>query len=387
MPLLILYFNYCYVIIVTGGKKMNFKEKYDNIIDYIEKNIKLSKKEIIKGVVNEFAMGNKMLLINAFQFIADISMSEYIKRRQLLYILKYKISHKCSIEQAAFDYGYSNAQNYIRDFKSCFGVTPKQMTDKALKNEKPLYIETIVMRKDVDDELTNTLKKDEKKVFGLTSSQLINIRKAMEFQALFGWTDEEADFAYQLSERINLDLEDVYYFIDDYLSHEDWVKKRYKEVKIENLAEICIRLGISVCAGLEIALDIDSSSFSREFKEYKDIPKEFWELMSNLDDLNVLFDFEQFPSLALSIIVKMQEEDISLSEVKDVFEFIDVYGGDIDERIHDYKYGYDDDFEDELDMRTLLDYFEVDSTYTNEFLGIDPEGKYKKDFLDNDEDE
>lgn len=366
---------------------MNFKEKYDNIIDYIEKNIKLSKKEIIKGVVNEFAMGNKMLLINAFQFIADISMSEYIKRRQLLYILEYKINHKCSIEQAAFDYGYSNAQNYIRDFKSSFGVTPKQMTDKAIKNEKPLYIETIVMRKDVEYELTNILKKDEKKVFGLPSSQLSNIRKAMEFQALFGWTDEEADFAYQLSERINLDLEDVYYFIDDYLSHEDWVKKRYKEVKIENLAEICIRLGKSVCAGLEIALDIDSSySYSREFKEYKDIPKEFWELMSNLDDLNVLFDFEQFPSLALSIIVKMQKEGISLNEVKDVFEFIDMYE-DIDEGIHSYKYGDDDFDDDEPDMRTLLDYCEVDSTYTNEFLCIDPEGKYKKDFLDNDEDE
>lgn len=361
---------------------MNFKERYDNIIDFIEENIKLSKSEIIKMIVNKFAMGNRLMLMNAFQFIADISMSEYIKRRQLFYILEYIKNHECSIEQAVFDYGYSSAQNYIRDFKSCFGVTPKQMTEDDSNNEKPLFIETVLMRKDVDEELANTLKKDERCIFGIPSSRLSNIRKAIEFQAVFGWTDKEADFAYQLSERINLKFEDVCFFVDDYFFHEDWVKERYNEVKIDKLAEVCIRLDKTVCEGLRIVQDIDSYG---KYSEYKDIPKEFWDIMSNLDDLDVLFDYEEHPSCVLSVIVKMQEEGISLNEVKEVLEYIQIYE-DIDDGIHCYKYGFDD-YYDEYSESIDLEYLEIDSTYTNDFLGIDPEGKYNEDFFDFDEDE
>ena len=88
---------------------MNFKNKFNSLIDFIEENIQLNNIELMQRIRDEFAFGEAAYLNHAFDYITGFRLKEYIVRRKLLHIWKYINDNSCTIENAALEFNYSAA--------------------------------------------------------------------------------------------------------------------------------------------------------------------------------------------------------------------------------------------------------------------------------------
>ena len=67
---------------------MNFKQRFDDIIAYIENNVCDNKKDIMDGILKEHVITTPSTLNGVFEFMTGMRLSEYITRRKLIKILE-----------------------------------------------------------------------------------------------------------------------------------------------------------------------------------------------------------------------------------------------------------------------------------------------------------
>lgn len=111
---------------------MTCMDKMNNALDYIELNIT---DEIDLNQVAREAYCSVDHFLRMFSFIAEISLSEYIRRRRLTLAAFDLLENGAKIIDVAVKYGYNSPAAFSRAFKGLHGISPNNIrnTDMTLK--------------------------------------------------------------------------------------------------------------------------------------------------------------------------------------------------------------------------------------------------------------
>ena len=76
---------------------MNFKNKYNNFIQEIEDAVD-RREDQIPELIAKRSGTNLRLLADAFQYITDMTLAQYIRQRRLVKSMQFKHNKDCSME-------------------------------------------------------------------------------------------------------------------------------------------------------------------------------------------------------------------------------------------------------------------------------------------------
>lgn len=340
---------------------MNFKQRFDDIITYIEDNIKKDKKSIMDGVRKRYS--SKINFV--FEFMTDTSLNEYITRRKLIKILEYKKDTQCSLEAAVEEFDYSQDSNYMKTFKKIFGTTVKGMTDEMYEYERmPKYTDVLLSRN--ADEVSEEAKMMmEHKVFDLPIPKVKSLKYIFELSDFYGFEEDDADLAYRLSEYLDDDLDDIFRFVFDYREYKAWMKKVHITEDDMNLAVIYLRANVTIREAVQIMNDLKKNALI-EIEDYRKIPVEFWTLYN---DSSLRIDIEI--SELWDKYSQLKKRNYKYNDIVAILNDI-AFADDIDDAIELYDFDIDMEQISLQYEREQMDALEVDvlSTYTDDFLGI-----------------
>ncbi len=353
---------------------MSFEKRFDEMIEFIEKNVKNDTTTIMESIKGTFSFWSPDVIAHAFEYITDMRLREYVARRRLIHTKKYKVETGCSIEMAAEEYGYSSETNFMKEFKKTFGTTVKMMPEEVYEEEKePMRLEKILQNR-VPSVGT-------KKVFDLPETQFERLRAAIALTEFYDMKKEDAEIAYQLTKDLEFGIEDIFAFCSDFFEHSYEVANRHPDVEVKNLAFLCLKLDKCVREGLEISRKMEAD---RLIEDYRTLPQEFWRTIA---DDTCPIDFELCPDLLLDVLDEMKSEGVSLSELGEVIDLLS-WGWEITEaieKIKDPDWFEDGDEDIEEAMQEEACWASVEATYTDDFLGISPSKKQRHKNDDDDE--
>ncbi len=108
---------------------MEWIERLNSAVNYIEENIKdtLNLEE-----VSRIACCSTYHFQRMFAYIADIPLSEYIRRRRMSLAAVDLQSGAEKVIDISLKYGYDSPTAFNRAFKSVHGISPSQAKKKAL---------------------------------------------------------------------------------------------------------------------------------------------------------------------------------------------------------------------------------------------------------------
>ena len=195
---------------------MTLQEKFDSIIDCIERLVYAGESDIPQALARESGF-NLRLLGDAFQFIADMTLIKYIRQRRLVRALSNRIEFDLPVEEVVSDAGFSDAAAFSKACKTEFDLTPIQITEDILKKYTPLSFAMVASGRDVDQMENDTLigtKNDT--ICGVSAQQFAEIKQVLELGAIYGLSDEEAEFVYRLATDRKLTLAKAAEFYDDF---------------------------------------------------------------------------------------------------------------------------------------------------------------------------
>ncbi|MCX7710164.1 MAG: helix-turn-helix domain-containing protein [Clostridia bacterium] len=104
--------------------KTNTLKRIENLIEYIEGNIK---NNITLEIAAEHTGISKYHLHRIFKAITDKSLMEYVRNRKLARSIKELINTDLKIIDIAAEYGFDYEQSYIRSFKNTFNISPAKV--------------------------------------------------------------------------------------------------------------------------------------------------------------------------------------------------------------------------------------------------------------------
>lgn len=187
---------------------MNFTEKYDQLINEIEEAVKANEEDISEKL-SKFYGTNTRHLAEAFQFISGVTLSQYIKQRRLIHAMHFKFDNDCSLETAAIKFGFPDAATMSKAFKSCFGVSPTQMSFAELNAQLPLTLEQI----SAENSLHSA---------GLRTADYApeTQEEIQELACAYQLSDSEAAFAYDLSKKRDISLDRAFALVKDFATQD-----------------------------------------------------------------------------------------------------------------------------------------------------------------------
>lgn len=107
---------------------MNAFERINEVINYIENNIT---EEIDYDKASKIACCPKNQFQRFFSYIAEITLSEYIRRRRLTLCAFELQQNKLKVVDVAFKYGYNSHTSFTRAFKDFHGLSPSKARNKS----------------------------------------------------------------------------------------------------------------------------------------------------------------------------------------------------------------------------------------------------------------
>lgn len=195
---------------------MTLQEKFDGIIADIERFVRAGEDDIPQALAKKTGL-NLRLLGDAFQFITDMTLIKYIRQRRLVYALLNRIEFNLPVEDIAEDAGFSDAAAFSKACKNEFDLTPIQITKDVLNEYPPLTFAMVTVGRDVDQMENDTLattKNDT--ICGVSTEQFAEIKQLLELSAIYGLSDDEAEFVYQLSQSCGITTAQGAEFYDDF---------------------------------------------------------------------------------------------------------------------------------------------------------------------------
>ena len=336
---------------------MNFKKQYDDLIDIIEKNIKKDSTQIMKLIQEYFSFYSPDMITHSFEFITGMRLKEYIIKRRLISVVEeYKNGKKLEVLTELF--GFPAVEYYRKSLKTHFGKTITEIEKEDYKHvAEALRLDRVLQFEEGELDL-------ERKIFDMPETEFTRIKQLINLTEFYGLDSQQSEIAFQLSKNLDFPVADVVGFCADYFEHDYHINKRYRDVNVQNLAFLCLRLNKSVREGLEMMLDIDEDF---TIADYRKIEDEVWQVLL---DNSYGFDYEKFPSLVISIVEKMKKSNVSLDSIQEIMERLE-WIEDVDEAIDfDWKdYQIDVDAYEQLQVMDQ-NQCEIEATYTNEFLGL-----------------
>lgn len=108
---------------------MEWNEKLQRIIDYVEDHLQRREEPIDENVVSDIAGCSFGFFQKVFSYMNGISFSEYIRSRKLTlagYDLK---STDLKVVDISYKYGYASPTSFTKAFQQFHGITPKEARD------------------------------------------------------------------------------------------------------------------------------------------------------------------------------------------------------------------------------------------------------------------
>lgn len=104
-------------------EKIAVRNSINNILDYIEDNIK---ENIMLDNIAEYAYISKFHLHRLFSAMTDKTLMKYIRQRKLSCSINLLLNTDLKIIDIANEFSFGSEQSYIRAFKNEFGITPSK---------------------------------------------------------------------------------------------------------------------------------------------------------------------------------------------------------------------------------------------------------------------
>jgi len=144
---------------------MKWIDRLTECVDYIENNLK---GKIDMNRLSEISCLSNFYFPRLFEAVADISLSEYIRRRRMTLAAKELLSGSKKIIDIAFDFDYSTPESFSRAFKSVHGISPSRLRrDNPTIKSYPKLIFTISIKGDSEMDY-KIIDKEEFKVLGVS---------------------------------------------------------------------------------------------------------------------------------------------------------------------------------------------------------------------------
>jgi len=110
-------------LILEGGSVVEWLARMNATLDYIENNLC---GEIDYSALEKVACCSAHTFFKMFSYVADVSLSEYIRRRRLTLAALDLQSGDAKVIDVALRYGYESPVSFARAFQGLHGVTPTQ---------------------------------------------------------------------------------------------------------------------------------------------------------------------------------------------------------------------------------------------------------------------
>ena len=193
---------------------MTLQEKFDSIIDCIERLVYAGENNIPQALARESGV-NLRLLGDAFQFIADMTLIKYIRQRRLVRALSNRIEFNLPVEEVVSDAGFSDAASFSKACKNEFDLSPIQITEDVLKKYTPLSFAIVASDRGVDHMENDALTTQNNTTNAVSAEQFAEIKQVLEISALYGFSDDESEFVYHMAKEFNLTIEDAAEFCEE----------------------------------------------------------------------------------------------------------------------------------------------------------------------------
>lgn len=323
---------------------MTLQEKFDSIIDCIERLVYAGESDIPQALARESGF-NLRLLGDAFQFIADMTLIKYIRQRRLVRALSNRIEFNLPVEEVVSDAGFSDAAAFSKACKNEFDLTPIQITEDVLKKYTPLSFAMVASGRDVDQMENDTLiatKNDT--ICGVSAQQFAEIKQVLELGAIYGLSDEEAEFVYRLATDRKLTLAKAAEFYDDFkLQIENG--SNIPSLDLFETAELACQYNLSYSEAQAIMYELGCHGYL----SIRNLPDGFFDIYFCEENDRRGWDVPYMCEIAETL----EEHEFSAADLDDMVDLASTYGISIIEAIEDYK-SYKNDWD--TSMRKLMHY-------------------------------
>lgn len=317
---------------------MTLKERFDSIITGIEELVGAGQHDIPE-ISQTVARNNGLdlrLLADAFRFMADMTLCEYIKQRLLICALDIKLECDLPVEDICENAGYSDAAAFSKACKKLFNLSPTQFTREMLSQHSPLFFERLVADKEADLLERDTLMTKEKEtICGVSVVQFADIKQVLELSAVYGFTDEESEAVYQLAQRCDIPIAQAAEFYDDFkLQLENG--SNVPGLDFYEMAELACKYSLSYSEAQSVLYMLEKNGYY----SIRELPEAFFDIYFSREN-------EQFAGWDVSFICEIAEEleahNMSADELEDVAFLAWMNGTDLLDAIANYK-KYEDSF-------------------------------------------
>lgn len=312
---------------------MTFREKYDGIIVEIENMVKERKQqreisEIIcaKNIIPSYTLGD------VFQFITGEGFISYIKKRRMIAALKYKVDNDKTLEATVEEFDYSDVPTFSKLCKRLFNLSPSEISEEFLSSMVPLKLEEILKEQN-NMEVQNIPVDNNTYFFGVPQEDYNKIKKAMELNSLYQFTDSQANLAYSLSEESGSSLEAAFEFLDELMIQEEPIYNLIGDLTITDEERqqffLCVNYDMSRNESMREIRVLRQNGI----KDIRRLSDEFWGIY--LGPVNQQEVFEINDIIALS--KKINQKKMSAEECNDFLMWAINCGYDIVDIIEDFE--------------------------------------------------
>lgn len=318
---------------------MTLKDRFDSIINEIEELVGSGQHditEITQTVARSHGLDLR-LLADAFRFMTDMTMGEYIKRRLVICALDIKLECELSVEDVCENAGYADAPAFSKACKKLFDYSPAQFTKQMLSKYPPLFFDHLIADKETDqlesEILTTT--QENNTICGVSVAQFVDIKQVLELSAIYGFTDEESEAVYQLAQRCDILIAQAAEFYDDFkLQLENG--SNVPGLDFYEMAELACKYSLSCSEAQSILYMLEKNGYH----SIRELPETFFDIYFSRE--NERFAGWDVPYMC-EIAEELEAHDVSVDELEDIVFLAWMNGTDLLDAIANHK-KYEDSF-------------------------------------------
>ena len=312
---------------------MTLQEKFDSIMNSIEGFVSAGEENIPNAVAREAGL-NLRQLADSFQFMTDMTLIKYIRRRRLVQALDTRIKLGLPVEKILSIAGFSDAAAFSKACKNEFDLSPAQIDRDILSKHTPLSFALVSSGQTADqmenDTLITTMK--ENTICGISVSQFATVKQMLEISALYGFNDEETEFVYRLSEMEEITVKQAADFYEDFRMQIE-NGSVVPGLDIYEMAELACKYSLSYSQAQEILFMLEKNGYH----SIRELPEYFFDIYFSRDN-------EQYAGWDVPYICEIAEamaaNNVSSDELDDIMFLAWMNGTDpIDAIENNKEYG------------------------------------------------
>lgn len=319
---------------------MTLQEKFDRIINQIEKLVGAGECDnlaISQAVAREIGLESR-LMSDAFQFMTDMTMAKYIRQRRIVFALDRRIEDDLPLEAVCESAGYADAAALSKACKNLLGRPPVQITRDNISEYTPLSFDRLTSEKDtvqLESETVTTTKANNT-ICGVSAQQFAEIKQVLELGAIYGLSDEEAEFVYRLATDRKLTLAKAAEFYDDFKMQIE-NGSNVPGLNLFEMAEVACKRDLSFSQTQSIMFELEKHGYH----SISQLPDEFLDVL--LSEENARFGWD-VPYI-IEIAEALEEYGFSASDRGTIVDLASTYEVSVVEVIEEYEQ-YESDWDD-----------------------------------------